>query len=142
MIPCPSCGKHIDALANSCPNCGRPKPISKEMVDAEFKRVQREWKRSVNFKSEEEINQLYREARSFVLVGKFLLALHKIKLARGSNYERKSNEQCESELKSISEELNMSQEFILWKKRYDRNSILIFVIFIIIVIVLTILQKK
>lgn len=148
MIPCPSCKKEIDEFADPCPNCGRPKPISSEMrksdserVDREFQKSMKDWEKSVNFKSKEEVERLYQEARNFVVKGKFQDALDKIRVAVTSNLEKKSLKESMSELRRISDELNMSQEFNHWDRKQTRNGYIILSLAILIILSLILYRK-
>lgn len=141
MIPCPSCKKDIDVNANPCPNCGRPNPISREMINSQFKRSVSDWKKSVNFKSDEDIERCYEKARMYVLEGKFQYALIYISSAVGSNYAKKSQKESMNELRKICEELNMSLQFNLWERRQTRN-MYIFVTLVFVLMMFGLFYRK
>ncbi|MFM7618768.1 MAG: hypothetical protein ACKO5Y_02920 [Bacteroidota bacterium] len=112
-----------------------------ERVDREVQKSLKDFMKSVKFKSKEEVERLYQEARNFVVKGKFQDALDKIRAAVTTNWEKKSLKESMSELRRISDELNMSQEFNHWDRKQTRNGYIILSLAILIILSLILYRK-
>lgn len=147
MEPCPSCRREIDINARPCPHCGNPEPFSESYKKVLYSRYKRE-----SIENQKKLREIFRNNFGIIPEDEKKLYLSQIKeeitkknfwlaFSISTKKMKKSQKEAEIQIKKISDEIGVSDEFEKWRKKKDINGKIFAFIVVILIPLIWIIYK-